>query len=162
MESSIPVLPSFNQLKNQALNDSNDKKLPIETKITEKINNLNYSELSVDNLKIIINEYAQLRKIEDKMMEFAILFDNNFSVINHQITLQLDNELEGTQLNQFKPKLQEFLKSKTGNIYQIDYLIEVKNNKKTLYSASDKYNYIKEFVPEIEELKRRLGLELEH
>ncbi len=162
LESAIPVLPSFDQIKKKSLIENDIQATKKDTNSQADVQAINTKEVSFEEIKKCISEFSELCKTEGKMIEFAILSENNFSLNENTIQLQLQNELEANQLGQFKSKLQDFIKSKTSHLFQINYKIEEKTATKTLYSSTDKYNYIKEIYPEIEELKRRLGLEIEH
>lgn len=162
IESAIPVLPSFAQMKKKSVTESEEITIKKEVHQQAQVQLAFNKNIQFEDIKAYIAEFSEICKLDGRMIEFAILSENDFSFVDATIQLQLDNELAVSQLNQFKTKLQDFFKSKTGNVYQIDYKLQAKSAAKTLYSANDKYNYIKELYPEIEELKRRLGLEIEH
>lgn len=159
---SMPVLPSFEQLKSKLITKNNEQEnTNAEVHFTQ--NDLQYTETQLveSNIKILLQEYAQQRKSADKMLEFMVFQDRPFEINQQILILKFENEIEQNQFNGLKNEFYQYLKTKLGFLPIIETKVEQMIEKKQLYSSTDKYNHFIEKFPLIEELKRRLGLELD-
>lgn len=158
----MPVLPSFEQLKNKLITKTNEPENTVNEPIApENESSQTVSKLDENAVSKILQEYALQKKSEDKMLEFMVFHERTFVLNQQTITLKFGNEMEQNQFNGLKNEFNIYLKSKLGFLPKIETLVEEILVKKQLYSSSDKYNFLKEKFPAIEELKRRLGLELD-
>ena len=147
-------LKDLKNLKNQ-VNLSEDK-IVKETNVDEPIQHSSYS---IHDLNILWSEFSEKLKNEGKTSQFIIL-DRPITLNEHLITLYLDNLIQIDQLNVFKSELLEFLrkKLKNGNISLETLLVEESQIKK-IYTSREKFQYLANKYPLLEDLKNRLGLE---
>jgi DNA polymerase-3 subunit gamma/tau len=108
-----------------------------------------------------IEAFANSRKDEHKMVEFAVFHEREFDLEGNTMTFKLDNEMQIGHFGQIKPILLSYLRKIYGHGFVGEAIVETTNQKKMVYSQSDKFKYLAEQYPELEELKKRLGLELE-
>jgi DNA polymerase-3 subunit gamma/tau len=78
------------------------------------------------------------------------------------ILLKLDSQTQMSQLNDFKPVLLEYLRKNMKN-FSIDLQAEIASQdvKKMIYTSQEKFRYLAEKHPVLQDLKARLGLDLE-
>jgi DNA polymerase-3 subunit gamma/tau len=78
------------------------------------------------------------------------------------ILLKLDSQTQMSQLNDFKPVLLEYLRRNLKN-YSIELQAEIapQDGKKMIYTSQEKFKYLAEKHPVLQDLKARLGLDLE-
>jgi DNA polymerase-3 subunit gamma/tau len=78
------------------------------------------------------------------------------------IVLKLDSQTQMSQLNDFKPVLLEYLRRNLKN-YSIELQAEIapQDAKKMIYTSQEKFKYLAEKHPVLQDLKARLGLDLE-
>lgn len=97
-------------------------------------------------------------------MTEATILDREYDLVEESIILKLENQLLLDQLNKAKGDLVEFLREKLNNSNITIYadVIEIAEQKKTMYSNSDKFKFLAEKYPIIEELKKKLGLEFDY
>ena len=140
------------------------------TKLPDKVETENYTSTDInstpvaidkDFLKEKIENYASLKKSEDKMREFTVFHDKEFALDGNKITFTFNNETLKEQLQIVKISFQEYLKKELNQTFTVDSIVEEGEQKVMLYSQSDKYNFLAQQYPQLEELKKRLGLELE-
>jgi DNA polymerase III subunit gamma/tau len=67
------------------------------------------------------------------------------------------------QLNGFKTELLSFLRKQLQN-YELDIeaIVSVEEDKKIVYTSSDKFNYLAKKNPALLELKQKLGLDIDY
>jgi DNA polymerase-3 subunit gamma/tau len=100
-------------------------------------------------------------KKEGKKSEYVIL-DREISMMDDGCTLkiQLDNIVQQDQLNTFKTSLLDFLRKKLqNNQLMLEVVIVEQEGKRRMYTSDEKYKYLAEKYPLVEELKKRFGLE---
>jgi DNA polymerase-3 subunit gamma/tau len=78
------------------------------------------------------------------------------------ILLKLDSQTQMGQLNDFKPVLLEYLRRNLKN-YSLELQAEIapQDAKKMIYTSQEKFKYLAEKHPVLQDLKARLGLDLE-
>lgn len=158
----MPVLPSFEQLKNKLITKNQEPEIVVsQTESNEKEEIGKNVLLKDSSINQWLQEYAYQRKAEDKMLEFMIFHERLFEIKDNVLVLKFGNEMEQNHFNALKNEFNVFLKAKLGFTPKIETVLEALIEKKQLYSSSDKYNHLKELFPQLEELKRRLGLELD-
>lgn len=152
-------MPDWKNLNVNTLPKPNKADFPIP--IIEHIaTNLQY-ELTLETLTEHIQIFANSRKEEGKMVEYSIFHDRNFEWVGINIVFNLDNEMQLLHFTNVKATFVNYLK----NIYSITFNVEASVNeskaKVMVYSQSDKFKYLASQYPHLEELKRKLGLEVE-
>jgi len=122
----------------------------------------NYRPLSKEDFQAAWMELAESRK--NIPNEHMIL--NGRELIfgeNNVITIKLENQILVDRFNQVKTDLGEFLRNKMGNVsFKMEAVLLEKEEKKSMYTASDKYQYLVSKNPFLEELKVKLGLDLDY
>lgn len=108
---------------------------------------------------------AQLRKEDGSPFELVILENCPIEVLdNHTIKITLSNAIQEGHLLNLKTKLLPFLKEKLQNDV-VQVIHEVKQNaeheKKRLYTNQEKYRFLVEKYPILDELKNKLGFEID-
>ncbi|MBY0425454.1 MAG: hypothetical protein K2Q22_07455, partial [Cytophagales bacterium] len=82
---------------------------------------------------------------------------------NNLITIKLENKILLDKFNQVRSDWGEFLRNKLGNVsFKMEALVMEKEEKKSMYTSSDKYQYLVSKNPLLEELKVKLGLDLDY
>jgi DNA polymerase III subunit gamma/tau len=116
-----------------------------------------------NELKNAIQAYALDMRVKDRMFEYVLFNERDVDFDNGKLTFKLENELQKTQLMEYKPVFIDYLRNKFGSNFTIDaeIIAVVADTKKLLYTPTDKYKFMAEKFPELEELKKKLGLELE-
>jgi DNA polymerase-3 subunit gamma/tau len=78
------------------------------------------------------------------------------------ILLKLDSQTQMSQLNEFKPLLLEYLRKNLNN-FSIELQAEIapQEAKKMIYTSQEKFRYLAEKHPVLQDLKTKLGLDLE-
>jgi DNA polymerase-3 subunit gamma/tau len=119
-----------------------------------------WGPISQSELQVVWNEYALQKKNEDRTMEYMIL--NRPVTINDrfEIELQVENPVQVAEFNNVKPELLAFLRQRLeNNKLHIRIELRKKEEVKLLYTSIDKYNYLAEKYPALNNLKGRLGLD---
>ncbi|HDY87668.1 MAG TPA: DNA polymerase III subunit gamma/tau [bacterium] len=106
------------------------------------------------------DSYAQKKKTEGKMNEYTILAGSKITVDGYIISLQLDNQVQLDQLSEFKSDLLNYLRKESGNA---KIIVEAKimphNPQKKIYTDREKFTYLSEKYPLLNEMKEKFGLE---
>jgi DNA polymerase III subunit gamma/tau len=119
-----------------------------------------WAPISQSELQVVWNEYALQKKNEDKTMEYMIL--NRPVSINDRFEIELlvENPVQVAEFNNIKPELLAFLRQRLEN-NKIHIRIDLRKQEevKLLYTSIDKYNYLADKYPALNDLKGRLGLD---
>ncbi len=139
---------------------------PVEDKLNEKAENqatIPIKNIGVDEIKIAVQVYADTMKALDRMFEFALFNEREVQLENGKLIFTLENEIQKSQLNAYKAAFIKYLKDEFDSNFTLDAEIATNNNetKKLLYTPTDKYNFLADKYPVLDELKKRLGLVLE-
>ncbi|UYZ57624.1 DNA polymerase III subunit gamma/tau [Hymenobacter latericus] len=111
-------------------------------------------------LQQVWRELAEARK-QISMSEFMTLNRPIQADAQHVIRLQLENPVQLDQFNAFKPEFLAALRQRTGYrslSIQTEVAEQVQTGKR-LYTSSDKFEYLAEKFPVLNEMKQRLGLD---
>ena len=117
-------------------------------------------EFTEEQFLALWNSYTQKAKDEDKIHLYTLM--NNDPIVNGtEITVLVENlALESTLQNE-KVELLNFLRSQLKNFdLQIVSKKAENTQKKRIYTNKDKYTYMVEKNPQIEELRRRFNLDI--
>lgn len=140
-------------------NDSNDINAQSEHHTDREVKEITLEELQnewtqiADNFKTanLINKY--------------VMMNRPIHVIANSIHISFENEVQMQQFNEnMRLELLTTLRTKLKNHLidiELDMTEQEKNDKKMLYTQSDKYNFLVEKHPVISELKQRFGLDHE-
>lgn len=95
------------------------------------------------------------------MVNECLILDRPIQLIDYSIVLRLDNVIQEDHLNTFKAELLEFLRRNLkNNLINIRIEIKEENEIKKLYTSKEKYLFLAEKHPVLDELRLRLGLDL--
>ncbi|MFN0049912.1 MAG: hypothetical protein ACKVOU_12385 [Cytophagales bacterium] len=155
----IPVLPSFHNIKVDIQKPAEPK-----TSFEEEKSQISNVDTDINAIKAAIQTYGLEMKTQGRMFEFALFNDREVGLQNGKLIFKLENELQKSQLFEKKADFIDFLREK----FRFNFAIEAEilkaseTVKNLLYTPSDKYKFMVEKYPLLDELKKRLGLELEH
>lgn len=155
----MTVLPSLQNIKVERLqkgaDESHNYNINEEQTIAKKV--------AIEELKDAIQAYANQAKAHDRMFEFVLFNEREIRYSDQSIVFLLQNEVQQAQLNDYKGQFVNYLKAKFEINFTIgsEMLESTLESKKLLYTPTDKYKFLAEKYPVLEELKKRLGLELE-
>ena len=94
-----------------------------------------------------------------------VMMNRPIQVVANSIHISFENEVQMQQFNEnIKLEILTTLRTKLKNHLidiELDMVEQEKNDKKMLYTQSDKYNFLVEKHPVISELKQRFGLDHE-
>lgn len=108
-----------------------------------------------------IEIFGNMRRDEGKMVDFSIFHDRNFTWQDFNINFILDNDMQLIHFANVKPTFVGYLKSIYAQIFEVDASVNSNEQKSMVYSQSDKFKFLSSQYPHLEELKKRLGLEIE-
>ena len=85
-------------------------------------------------------------------------------IAENEIELVIHNMAQDLILQEEKPDIMDFLRSKlkNDNILLTTRIVDKSGSKELLYNPKDKYRVMKEQNPSIDELRIRLGLEIDY
>lgn len=114
-----------------------------------------------DTIRSLWHKYIDIRRGESAEIDINTL-ENPFDYQEGKITLQLHQGLEEEIFKRQKNELMQFLKKESG-YHELTINIDLKelNNKKMLYTAQEKFNFLAEKYPRLLELKQKLGLDVD-
>lgn len=117
-------------------------------------------QFTKDALQALWIMYLQTYKDKGLVNECLIL-DRPIQLLDYTIVLRLDNVIQEDHLNSFKAELLEYLRRNLkNNLINIQIEIKEDNEIKKLYTSKEKYLFLAEKHPVIDELRLRLGLDL--
>lgn len=112
-------------------------------------------------LQKIWQQLADERRAQDKMSEYTVLNRVVSADAGHVITLTVDNPVQIAQFGEFKAEFMTELRRRTGYpslTVQAEVATAAPTGRK-LYTANDKFTYLAEKYPALQEMKQRLGLD---
>lgn len=120
-------------------------------------------EISKNEITVLLQAYAELKKSEDKMVEYVLFNARTFQLTEKTITFEVENQVLQQQLENTKGELADYLRQKLGVSFQVNTLVtEREPEQKKLYTPVEKFNYLVSKYPVLEDLKKRLGLEINY
>jgi DNA polymerase-3 subunit gamma/tau len=132
-----------------------------EEQVSEPVQTYSNRKFSFDEIKEHWHTYTSNMKKEGKRSEFVIL-DREISLLEDGFTikLQLDNIVQQDQLISFKTDLLDFLRKKIqNNQVMLEVVVVERDEKRRMYTSDEKYKYLAEKYPIVEDMKKRFGLE---
>jgi DNA polymerase-3 subunit gamma/tau len=106
-------------------------------------------------------QLADERRAQEKMSEYTVLNREVSADDSHVITLTVDNPVQITQFNDFRAEFMAELRRRTGHpglTVQAEVAASAPTGRK-LYTSNDKFAYLAEKYPALQEMKQRLGLD---
>lgn len=117
------------------------------------------NNFSQAQLKSAWDEFANMYKSEGRTSQYIVL-DREVRLNGSVATIALDNLIQLDQLNIFKSELLDFIRKKLGNSsISLETEITKESEQKKIYTSKEKYLYLAQKHPLLEELKNRLSLE---
>jgi len=108
------------------------------------------------------NKYLDLlRKHQEKNLLSILTIDKKPRIIDHKIHITLTSQVLKDELQRIKEKILNYLRSNLNN-YDIDFVIEVKEEKKKefVYTKKDKFKKLVEKYPDLLYLKQKFKLDI--
>ncbi|MDO7884436.1 DNA polymerase III subunit gamma/tau [Hymenobacter cheonanensis] len=112
-------------------------------------------------LQSVWQQLAEERRAQEKMSEFMVLNRPVVAGADHVITLTVDNPVQVVQFNDFRAEFMAELRRRTGHpglTVQTEVATAAPTGRK-LYTSNDKFAYLAEKYPALQEMKQRLGLD---
>jgi DNA polymerase-3 subunit gamma/tau len=112
-------------------------------------------------LRTVWQQLADERRAQDKMSDYMVLNRTVAADANHVITLTVDNPVQVVQFNDFRAEFMAELRRRTGHAgltVQTEVAAGAPTGRK-LYTSNDKFAYLAEKYPALQEMKQRLGLD---
>jgi DNA polymerase-3 subunit gamma/tau len=112
-------------------------------------------------LQKVWQQLADERRAQEKMGDYMILNRPVTAGADHVITLTLENPVQMVQFNDFRAEFTVELRRRTGHsglIVQTEVATAAPTGRK-LYTSNDKFAYLAEKYPALQEMKQRLGLD---
>ncbi len=115
-----------------------------------------------EQLETCWKSFAQSRITNGGYNSEQVILNKPVDLKENTILLKLDSQIQLSQLNDFKPVLLEHLRKSLKN-FSIELQAEVapQEGKKMIYTSQEKFNYLAEKHPVLQDLKAKLGLDLE-
>ncbi|TAH26140.1 MAG: hypothetical protein EAZ07_05480 [Cytophagales bacterium] len=141
----------MNNLKQPQKNSSTN------TEISEPQKN---DSFTLENLEKLWQNHLKQCK-EKGLLNHCLILDRPITLENEIIHLKLDNVIQEDQLNEFKLELLEYLRTNLkNNMVNIKVSIKKEEEIKKIYTSREKYIYLNEKFPQLDQLRTRLGLDL--
>jgi DNA polymerase-3 subunit gamma/tau len=112
-------------------------------------------------LQKVWKQLADERRAQEKMGDYMILNRPVAAGADHVITLTLENPVQVVQFNDFRAEFIAELRQRTnhpGLLVQTEVATAAPTGRK-LYTSNDKFAYLAEKYPALQEMKQRLGLD---
>jgi len=146
----IPSLTSLESLASEA--ESNEPKY---------IDGHDKDPFSFEQLMSLWNSYAHKAKEEGKINIFTLLTSNEPILEHHEITVLIENKIQEGLLHEEMVYFLNFLRSQLKN-----FSIQIKTKKievqlkNRLYTSIEKYQYLAQKNPQLEEMRKRFNLDI--
>jgi DNA polymerase-3 subunit gamma/tau len=112
-------------------------------------------------LSTVWQQLADERRAQEKMSDYMVLNRAVAADASHVITLTVDNPVQVVQFNDFRAEFMAELRRRTGHpglTVQTEVATAAPTGRK-LYTSNDKFAYLAEKYPALQEMKQRLGLD---
>jgi DNA polymerase-3 subunit gamma/tau len=112
-------------------------------------------------LQSVWQQLADERRAQEKMSDYMVLNRPVAADTSHVITLTVDNPVQVVQFNDFRAEFMAELRRRTGHpglTVQTEVATAAPTGRK-LYTSNDKFAYLAEKYPALQEMKQRLGLD---
>jgi DNA polymerase III subunit gamma/tau len=126
----------------------------VETKVVQKV------PLNFENLSRFWNEYAEKRKEERDSSIEEITLNREFTLSGHTIDVALDNDLQKDTLTALRHDLIGFLRERIdAPTLSLEFRVAPQEVKRMPYTAAEKFKYLTQKNPHLEQLQQALGLD---
>ena len=117
-------------------------------------------EFTLEALQKAWDEYLLVFKQDERKTE-SIILDRPIELVDAlTVKIKLDNFVQLDQLESFKPDLMRFLRHRLKNSgLKLEAIIEPQDDSKVMYTSNDKFKYLAEKYPILEEMKKKFGLD---
>ncbi|WP_316838040.1 DNA polymerase III subunit gamma/tau [Pedobacter nutrimenti] len=146
----IPSLTSLESLASEA-----------ESKEPKYIDGHDKDSFTFEQLMSLWNSYAHKAKDEGKINIFTLLTSNEPILEQHEITVLIENKIQEGLLHEEMVYFLNFLRSQLKN-----FSIQIKTKKievqlkNRLYTSIEKYQYLAQKNPQLEEMRKRFNLDI--
>ncbi|MGI4735524.1 MAG: DNA polymerase III subunit gamma/tau [Janthinobacterium lividum] len=112
-------------------------------------------------LQTVWQQLADERRAQDKMSDYMVLNRAVAADAHHVITLTVDNPVQVVQFNEFRAEFMAELRRRTGHpgLTVLPEVAAAAPTGRKLYTSNDKFAYLAEKYPALQEMKQRLGLD---
>lgn len=116
---------------------------------------------SFEDLQHHWSAFIQRLTKEGKINLYTTLNNGVLHLEGTKVIIKVDNQLQLENINSIKEDLMQYIRVNLNN-YQIflEVIIQQTEKKDMMYTAQDKYEYLVKTYPDLELLKKELGLEL--
>jgi len=134
--------------------------LIISENLSEKIEVVN-SNTTLAEVRKVWKELADQKKAQNLMRQYLIFANEELDFEGNTIKIKVENQVQLDLLNEIKADVMEFIRHQLkNNLILLEAIISETIAKKNLYTNQDKYNHLLEKFPLLDDLKKRLGLEV--
>ncbi|MFM7022222.1 MAG: hypothetical protein ACKOXB_04535 [Flavobacteriales bacterium] len=145
----------------KSVNISKILKPNVEEQKEEIAKNLPKKEFSEADLIVTWNEYAEMIKASDLDIYTTLTKNPPSLVANNTIQLKIFNKAQEHDLSEIKADLLSFIRNRLNNFdISLTTFIEKSTEDQGLYTSGDKYKKLVEKNPLLEELRKKLDLDL--
>ena len=119
------------------------------------------SPIAPEILRTVWQQLADERRAQDRMSDYMVLNRPVAANDSHVITLTVDNPVQVVQFNDFRADFMAELRRRTGHpgLTVQTEVMEAAPTGRKLYTSNDKFAYLAEKYPALQEMKQRLGLD---
>ncbi len=116
-------------------------------------------QIDPKQIKTLLSQFAQQYAQNNKRLN-VILTQYPFSVKNNIIQFSLSNDLQVRELNNHSSKISQFLKQKLNISFKITSKVEKVKIQRKPITTREKYKFLLEKNPKLQDLKNRFDLDL--
>jgi DNA polymerase-3 subunit gamma/tau len=151
---SSTLIPSLTALENMATEG-------IENKEPKYIDGNDKDSFTFEKLLELWNQYAHKAKDEGKINVFTLLTSNDPILENEEITILIENKIQESILQDELVYFLNFLRTqlKNFNLNIVTRKVE-RQLKNRLYTSIEKYQYMAQKNPQLEELRKQFNLDI--
>jgi DNA polymerase-3 subunit gamma/tau len=147
-------LPDFGDIKKKLTAEEEDKK-----RKTAETNQLEQT-FTEEELREAWGAFLEKLKAENRTSEYNALNQKFYLTEGHHIRLEIINSYQLHMIERIRTDLLEFLRKKLKNKnILLDTRVIEPEEKKLIYTNKEKFNFLAEKYPLLNELKKRFGLE---
>ncbi len=118
--------------------------------------------LTLDNAVHFWQEFAKKRRIERNSATEEVTLNRDFLLENQTIKIALDNDLQKETLTALRSELIWYLRERIdAPTLSLDFRVAPQEVKRRPYTAQEKFAFLAERNPHLQELKEALGLDTE-
>lgn len=164
IQSNKTILKKTNKRKNSALSLNALQKKSDEHKVdepTQNKENLSRETFSTASFEVAWKRYIDILNKQGEKMLGGILSAISYKVDKELVVLTFPNSMMLEEVRKNQTSILNFLRDKLQNYYlKFDLHLDEKIEKKFVYTPQEKYEKLKEKNPLIEELRKKLHLDI--